>query len=40
MDRLVTRKREGGKCENNINQKPSASGTKPSKILKIDVLPL
>jgi hypothetical protein len=34
MDSFVTRKRESEKCENNINQKPSTNGTKPSKISK------
>jgi hypothetical protein len=34
MDRFVTRKRVSEKCENNINQNPSTSGTKSSKISK------
>jgi hypothetical protein len=34
MDRFVARKRDGEKCENNINQKLRTSGTKPNKISK------
>jgi hypothetical protein len=34
MDRYVTRKRDSEKYKNNINQKPSTSGAKPSKVSK------
>jgi hypothetical protein len=34
MERFVARKSGSEKCENNINQKQSTNGTKPSRISK------